>query len=187
MAITDRNLSVGTKLFARFKGQTHTAELVEKEGAKLYRLDDGREFKSPSAAGTAITGKACNGWAFWTVGDGSEATKPARTEKAESSSTITPAPKPETKRRGRKTQTAETPPAGEATDGDEARDDAPTATQRDEGPVPCAECGDVPQRRCRDGALLRHARQARERRGDRVATAHQRQESSLQSGLLLFS
>ena len=69
MAITDRNLSVGTQLYAKYKGQTHTAELVEKEGAKLYRLEDGREFKSPSAAGTAITGKACNGWAFWTVGE----------------------------------------------------------------------------------------------------------------------
>jgi len=32
-----------------------------------YRLADGREFKSPSAAGTAITGKACNGWAFWSL------------------------------------------------------------------------------------------------------------------------
>jgi hypothetical protein len=47
MAIQDRNLSVGTRLYARFKGETHTAELVEKEGAKLYRLSDGREFKSP--------------------------------------------------------------------------------------------------------------------------------------------
>ncbi len=60
MAITDRNLSVGTQLFAKYKGQTHTAEVVEKEGAKLYRLEDGREFKSPSADATAITGKACN-------------------------------------------------------------------------------------------------------------------------------
>src|SRR6266571_780323 len=69
MAIQDRNLSVGTQLYAKYKGQTHTAALVEKDGAKLYRLEDGREFKSPSAAGTAITGKACNGWAFWTVGE----------------------------------------------------------------------------------------------------------------------
>ena len=69
MAITDRNLSAGTQLHAKYKGHVHTAEVVEKEGAKLYRLADGREFKSPSAAGTAITGKACNGWAFWTVGE----------------------------------------------------------------------------------------------------------------------
>ena len=55
MAIQDRNLSAGTKLYARYKGQTYTAEVIEKEGATLYRLSDGREFKSPSAAGTAIT------------------------------------------------------------------------------------------------------------------------------------
>ena len=29
MAITDRNLSVGTKLYAKYKGPTHTAEVVE--------------------------------------------------------------------------------------------------------------------------------------------------------------
>jgi hypothetical protein len=32
-----------------------------------YRLADGKEFKSPSAAGMAITGKSCNGWAFWSL------------------------------------------------------------------------------------------------------------------------
>src|SRR5437773_12558824 len=72
MAIQDRNLSVGTELYARYKGATHTAEVVDKEGKPGYRLADGREFKSPSAAGTAITGLACNGWAFWSVGDGAE-------------------------------------------------------------------------------------------------------------------
>ena len=55
MAIQDRNLSVGTKLYARYKGATHTAEVIEKEGKPVYRLADGREFKSPSAAGTAIS------------------------------------------------------------------------------------------------------------------------------------
>jgi hypothetical protein len=29
MAIQDRNLSVGTKLYARYKGQTYMAEVVE--------------------------------------------------------------------------------------------------------------------------------------------------------------
>jgi len=69
MAIQDRNLSVGTQLYAKYKGQTHTAALFEKDGAKLYRLEDGREFKSLAAAGTGITGLACNGWAVWTVGE----------------------------------------------------------------------------------------------------------------------
>ena len=33
MAIQDRNLSVGTTLYARYKGQAHTAE-VTKEGGR---------------------------------------------------------------------------------------------------------------------------------------------------------
>jgi len=145
MAIQDRNLSVGTKLYARYKGQTHTAEVAEKEGTKLYRLSDGREFKSPSAAGTAITGKACNGWAFWSVGDGGgENAGPVRSTSTRASrAKVTPAPKPEPKRRrGRKAETAE-PPASEAPDGDEAREGAPTAAAPDDGPVTCAECGET--------------------------------------------
>src|SRR5947208_15621469 len=80
MAIQDRNLSVGTKLYARYKGQTYTCELVETEQGPRYRLAEGREFKSPAAAGAAVMGegRTCNGWAFWTVGDGATATGPVR-------------------------------------------------------------------------------------------------------------
>ncbi|MCI0439146.1 MAG: hypothetical protein L0177_08450 [Chloroflexi bacterium] len=68
MPIENRELKVGTKLFARYKRQEYRAEVVEgEEGKRLYRLADGRTFKSPSATGTAITGKACNGWMFWSV------------------------------------------------------------------------------------------------------------------------
>ena len=75
MPIENRNLAVGTKLVTKYKKETYHAEVVEgQEGKVRYRLEDGREFKSPSAAGTAITNKACNGWAFWSVvqeaGDG---------------------------------------------------------------------------------------------------------------------
>src|SRR4051812_13374632 len=73
MAIEDRNLSIGTKLWAKYKGSVHTAEVIavlgDASGRVGYQLPDGSTFKSPSAAGTAITGKACNGWAFWTVGE----------------------------------------------------------------------------------------------------------------------
>src|SRR6266516_6544759 len=123
MAIQDRNLSVGTKLYARYKGQTHTAEVVlnpEATGDRpiAYKVDGKDElFKSPSAAGTAVTEKACNGWAFWSVGDGAESTGPVTSTKARppAKSTITPAPKPQGKRRGRKSQTAE-PPASDGTE-----------------------------------------------------------------------
>ena len=164
MAIQDRNLSVGTKLYARYKGQTYRAEVVlnpEATGDRpiVYKVE-GKEqlFKSPSAAGTAVTGLACNGWAFWSVGEPGESTGPVTSTKtrppASSTSTITPAPKPQRQRRGRKGQTAEPPTsdgtetadeprAGDAPVGDEARDDAPTATQPDDQPVRCATCGET--------------------------------------------
>src|SRR6266540_4824920 len=134
MAIIDRNLSVGTKLYARYKGQTHRAEVIEKEGATAYRLSDGREFKSPSAAGTAITEKACNGWAFWSVGEPGENTGPVTSTKTRPAAKLTPAPKPAGKGRGRKTQTAE-PLAAESEAWNETRDDAPTAAADDGKPV----------------------------------------------------
>ena len=68
MAIEDRNLEPGTKLIAKYKKEEYKAEVIAGEDGKVkYRLADGREFKSPSSAGTAITNKACNGWAFWSV------------------------------------------------------------------------------------------------------------------------
>ena len=68
MAIENRNLETGTKLTARYKKQGYSAEVVAGEDGKVrYKLPDGREFKSPSSAGTAVTGKPCNGWAFWGV------------------------------------------------------------------------------------------------------------------------
>ena len=66
--IQDRNLTAGTKLVGRYHKQDRTCETHLDENGKLYfRLDDGRAFKSPSAAGTAVTGHACDGWHFWSV------------------------------------------------------------------------------------------------------------------------
>lgn len=68
MSIKDRNLTVGTKLVARYHKESHTCEVIEGQNGKLrYKLENGREFKSPSAAGMAITGHACDGWVFWSV------------------------------------------------------------------------------------------------------------------------
>src|SRR5919204_1938739 len=103
MAIQDRNLSIGTPLYARYKGETYTCTLVETEAGPRYRLADGREFKSPSAAGSAVMGgNACNGWAFWTVGDGATATGPVRSARAArpAGSTVHAAPKPTKRTRG---------------------------------------------------------------------------------------
>ena len=70
MPITDRSLAPGTLLVARHKGEEHWAQVVAgPEGKARYRLADGREFTSPSAAGKAVTGTACNGWRFWGVAE----------------------------------------------------------------------------------------------------------------------
>src|SRR3972149_4057893 len=78
MAIEDRNLKAGTKLVARYKGKEYTAEVVKTEEGLRYRLEDGKEFKSPSSAGSAVMGgSACNGWRFWSVAG--EEPKPKKT------------------------------------------------------------------------------------------------------------
>lgn len=61
-------LAVGTRLVARYKSTEHVAEVVVTDGGVRYRLADGRVFKSPSAAGSAVMGGiACNGWRFWSL------------------------------------------------------------------------------------------------------------------------
>ena len=75
-------IAAGQTLTAKYKGTQYAVEVVEGEGGKLlYRLGDGREFKSPSSAGSAVMGgSACNGWVFWRVDDrtAGAATKPAK-------------------------------------------------------------------------------------------------------------
>ena len=130
MAIEDRNLATGTRLWARYKNEVHTAEVVETEGTQHFRLADGREFKSPSAAGTAITGKACNGWAFWSTGEPTE--KPPKAEKpAGSKRTVNAAPKPEKKARPRKEKSIPRDDNGDA---------LPIVDQVD-GSFECGNCG----------------------------------------------
>jgi hypothetical protein len=74
MSIEDRNLAPGTKLVARYKGKEYAAEVVKTEEGVRYRLEDGREFKSPSSAGSAVMGgSACNGWRFWSLAGSEEA------------------------------------------------------------------------------------------------------------------
>ena len=49
-----------------------------REEGLRYRLEDGREFKSPSSAGSAVMGGvACNGWRFWSLAPTGETPAPA--------------------------------------------------------------------------------------------------------------
>jgi hypothetical protein len=75
MPIENRVLEPGTRLVARYKKKEYSATVVQTDKGLRYRLEDGREFKSPSAAGTAVMGGvACNGWRFWSIA-GSEQAK----------------------------------------------------------------------------------------------------------------
>lgn len=69
MTITDRALKPGMRLTVTYKKKEYAAEVIAgKESGIRYRLADGREFASPSAAGKAVMGgTACNGWKFWSV------------------------------------------------------------------------------------------------------------------------
>ena len=79
MAVEKQAFTVGTVLVGRYKKETHHCKLVEQEGKTLFQLD-GKMYKSLSAAGSAITGGAINGWKFWTlasVGSSQAAVPPA--------------------------------------------------------------------------------------------------------------
>ena len=86
MPIEDRNLTVGSRLVARYKRQDYSCEVIRTERGIRYRLEDGQELNSPSSAGAAVMGgKACNGWRFWSLA-GSEEAKPKKAAKKPSKS-----------------------------------------------------------------------------------------------------
>jgi hypothetical protein len=69
MAIAKDALSPHTTLVARYKGQPHSCQVIEQEGALRFALPDGRTFRSPSGAARAIVGGSVNGWRFWSLPD----------------------------------------------------------------------------------------------------------------------
>ena len=68
-----KQITAGMTLVAKYKGEQYECSVVESEDRLMYRLTDGREFKSPSAAGSAVMGGiACNGWRFWSLAGDSD-------------------------------------------------------------------------------------------------------------------
>jgi hypothetical protein len=93
-----KQLAAGMRLVASYRKETHTAEVIEGEEGKLrFRLADGREFTSPSAAGAAVMGGiACNGWRFWSLStDEAEEPKPAPAKQPRASRAKKAKPAPE--------------------------------------------------------------------------------------------
>jgi len=75
-----KKLAAGMTLAATYKKSEHRAEVIASEEGKLrFRLEDGREFTSPSAAGSAVMGgTAYNGWRFWSVAGDPAELKPVK-------------------------------------------------------------------------------------------------------------
>jgi len=70
MSIENRNLAVGTRLWANYKKQRYVCmvEAAESGDGLIFALEGGKRHKSPSSAGMEVMGgKAANGWRFWTV------------------------------------------------------------------------------------------------------------------------
>ncbi|MPZ51030.1 MAG: DUF2924 domain-containing protein [Dehalococcoidia bacterium] len=86
MAIEDRDLPVGTRLVANYKKARYVCSIEADEGGKLaFVLEDGKRYKSPSSAASAVMGgSAANGWKFWSLeGDApAQVSKPAKTKKS---------------------------------------------------------------------------------------------------------
>ena len=121
-------LEPGTLLVARYKGAEHHAEVFrDEEGKTRFRLEDGREFKSPSAAGSAVMdGVACNGWRWWSLqGDAPEAApaKPVKVSKARRSKRKTRRDgRRESRRGGDEVKWGKTALSGESNTPDDAGD-----------------------------------------------------------------
>jgi hypothetical protein len=124
MPIENRNLQPGTRLIATYKKETfHALVVAGEDGKPRYQLSpyDGREFKSPSSLGTAVTGKSCNGWAFWSVDTSAQETS------AEPVATQEPAAEGESDPQEQEPEAEASPeePTGQEEPGEEEQEKAP--------------------------------------------------------------
>jgi hypothetical protein len=98
MVIENRDLAVGTKLVAKYKGEQWKIEVLP--GApRTYGFvgkrpkDAAQVYKTPSAAGSAVMGgTACNGWRFWSVEGATGSRQPPLKDRPRSLPTTRKAP-----------------------------------------------------------------------------------------------
>ena len=77
MTTTKSAIKAGLTLAAKYKGEQYTCEVVEHDERLYFALPKGEVFRSPSAAGKAITGTATNGYRFFDPGEGSQRSREA--------------------------------------------------------------------------------------------------------------
>ena len=80
---TKEKIRAGQTLVAKYKKQQYTCEVVEHDERLCFVLPKGRVFKSPSAAGKAVTGTATNGYRFWSIPEQPPAGQTARHKAAQ--------------------------------------------------------------------------------------------------------
>ncbi len=83
MTTTKSAIKAGLTLVAKYKGEQYTCEVVEHDGRLHFVLPKGRMFKSPSAAGKAVTGTPTNGYRLWSIPDKPPAGQAARQQAAQ--------------------------------------------------------------------------------------------------------
>ena len=83
MTTTKSTIKAGLTLAAKYKGEQYTCEVVEHDKRLYFVLPTGEVFRSPSAAGKAVTGTATNGYRFWSVPDKPPAGQAARQQAAQ--------------------------------------------------------------------------------------------------------
>jgi hypothetical protein len=128
MPIENRNLKAGTVLVAKYKGQEHRAEVVKTREGLHYKLK-GKEYGSPSAAGSAVTGrKTCDGWEFWSV-EGAPPVKPRAQRMLEAQVGARPAPKAKPKAKAKKAAKAKREPKAETVACGDCGEKFPTAKE----------------------------------------------------------
>ncbi len=83
MTTTKSAIKAGLTLVGRYKGDGFSCEVVEHDERLYFVLPKGEVFRSPSAAGSAITGTATNGYRFWSIPDKAPSGQPSRQRAAQ--------------------------------------------------------------------------------------------------------
>jgi hypothetical protein len=134
MPIENRNLRAGMVLVAKYKGQQHKAEVVKTKEGLRYKLK-GKEYGSPSAAGSAVTGrKTCDGWEFWSV-EGAPPVKPRAQRMQVAQEGVKAAPRAKAKPGAAK-------PRAKATRAGKAKTKANGAKPEKDETTACGDCGE---------------------------------------------
>ena len=106
MVIENRGAVVaGTKLVATYKKAAYVCIVEAGTDGKLAFVYDGKSYNSPSSAGAAVIGGACNGWRLWSIDGETPAPRPAGKVTAASKARAKTAAKP-TARKARAQESA---------------------------------------------------------------------------------